>query len=133
MLFGSLRMMRLMPPATAFFCTLLSASAFAETNFHLYVYNECKTEIEAVATFFPAGKDQQSESSTTVRSGSQQMVAVSNRNVFLLSAKTNGKKWDTQDFAVDVDEYTHVLSCDCQGLDCPDRWPGPARTRQHAQ
>ena len=133
MLSVSLRALRLMPATAALFYMLVPASAFAQTTFHLYVYNECKSDIDVVASYFPIGKDQRNESSTTVRSGSQQMVGVSDRNAFVLSAKTNGKRWDTLEFGVDVPEYTHVLSCDCQGTDCPDLWPGPLRTRQHAQ
>ena len=115
------------------FIGIASATALAQTYHHMYVFNECASDIDVSATYFPIGKNEQVTSSTTVRSGSQQMVAVSEHNTFLLQPVTTNKTWDVVEFNTNVQEYTHVLSCDCKGPGCPDQWPGPPITRQHVK
>jgi hypothetical protein len=124
------------PHIASIFATLfvmLPIPSLAETNFHLYVYNECKSDVEVTATYFPIGKDQKTSTTTSVRSGFQQMVAVSDRASFTISSKTTDKSWDTIEFNTKVSEYTHVLSCGCEGTECPNPWPGLAQTRQNGR
>lgn len=113
--------------------SLTSTSRTQPVNYHMYVYNECRSMIDVSASFFPFNQGKMQSSKTSVRPGTQEMVAVSDRAAFGIEAATDGMAWDKMEFNTSVAEYTHVLSCACTGTDCPSPWPGGASTRQYGR
>ncbi len=102
-------------------------------NVYLYIYNECRSTIDVNASFYLFGQSKKQSSKTSVRSGTQEMVAVSNRGTLEMEASTEARVWDKIEFNSSIAEYIHVLSCSCFGSDCPSTWPGSALTRQYAK
>ena len=98
---------------------------------HLYVYNECSKPISATAGFTDVDTGQSASRTVSVLPGHQTMLCVTDHSAVSCAAvSVDGTlHWAEKSFELTGLEYTHVITCQCDGPGCPLQWPSPT-TRQ---
>jgi c-di-GMP-binding flagellar brake protein YcgR len=111
-----------------------SASICHAENFHMYIYNECADAVRTTSQSYDFGSNKKKVLTIDVKSGNQEMVAVSDKPNFTIRSVSIDQKlnWQTIEINSSQREYTHVLSCECEGSNCPQKWPNPP-SRQYSK
>ncbi len=92
---------------------------------HFYVYNECYKPLSATVEYIPLGNEVAVSATVAVTPGNQTMLCTTERNSIEVEAVSDDGTlhWARQSFSLTEPDYTHVMTCECRGPNCPNIWP----------
>ena len=100
--------------------------------YSFFAYNECDTDVEVSVSYFPPG-ERDRWTSEIVHPGSRKLICISDSQLFLSKARSPPNDryiWGAFEHTLTTSEHTHVFSCHCDWLNCPDKWSAPCSRQE---
>jgi hypothetical protein len=99
------------------------------STMHFYIYNECYKTISATTECVPIGETRSKVNTQQIKPGEQKLLCTINGTSVSTESvsEDNSLHWKKETITLTQNEYTHVISCECEkdSVNCqpPEHWP----------